>query len=234
MHVFAISDVGLMRKENEDNYLVSAERGLFVVADGMGGHVGGQLASTIAINVLDREIQDLENKETLPLLSAAMLKANELILNQARDEQYHGMGTTVTAAVVKDGALSIAHIGDSRAYLFREQALTLLTRDHSLVNELFQNGSLTREEAQHHPQRNILTRALGTSNAQMDLFSIPVSTGDVILLCTDGLHNHLSDSELETVLKQDISLEEKVREMVNMTLDRGGTDNITVILVRCD
>ena len=231
MHVSALSDVGLVRKENQDNYLVSSERGLFVVADGMGGHLGGQQASAIAISALDRELRDLENRETLSALSEAMLQANELILGAARDEQYHGMGTTVTAAVIKDGELSIAHIGDSRAYLCRQGAVTQLTRDHSLVNELFQNGSLTLEEAQNHPQRNILTRALGTSQAEIDLFNTPLMAGDIILLCTDGLYHHVSDSELENVVRQDTPFYEKAQEMANMALDRGGSDNITIILV---
>lgn len=234
MHVNAFSDVGLVRKENEDNYLVSVQRGLFVVADGMGGHMGGQMASSIAINVLDKEIWDLENQEPLKVLSEAMIKANDMILSHAQNEQYYGMGTTVTAAILKENMLNIAHIGDSRAYLFRQGTLTLLTKDHSLVNELFQNGSLTQEEAQNHPQRNILTRALGTNKAQIDLLTIPVTAGDFLLLCTDGLHNHISGSELELILSQDLSLNEKVQNMVNMALERGGTDNITVILIQCE
>ncbi|MCR4441183.1 MAG: Stp1/IreP family PP2C-type Ser/Thr phosphatase [Peptococcaceae bacterium] len=229
----ALTDVGLIRKENEDNYLVSPERGLFAVADGMGGHVGGQKASKLAVQVLDELINNESEKEAPALMQYAVSRANEMILKSGENEQeYYGMGTTVTAALFRDGLIHLAHIGDSRAYLFRDSSLSLLTCDHSLVNELFQTGSLTFEEMQNHPQRNILTRALGTQKvAQVDIMSLPAQEKDLLLLCTDGLYCHVSDREIEDILKQDWSLKEKVRRMVALALERGGTDNITVVLV---
>lgn len=234
MYVNALSDVGLIRKDNEDNYLVSAERGLFVVADGMGGHVGGQIASSIAIQIIDQEIKlSLLEENTPELLNKALIKANEKIYKQGQEEEFFGMGTTVTAALFRNDDLYISHIGDSRAYLYREGKLTLLTDDHSLVYEMYQQGSLTLEEARNHPQRNILTRALGTQDIPgIDKIAYSVQAGDILLLCTDGLYSHVRNDEITKVLDKDVSLKVQVREMVDLALERGGTDNITAVLVQ--
>lgn len=234
MYANALSEVGRVRKDNEDGYLVSVERGLFVVADGMGGHAGGQLASGTAIQVLDKEVMLPSASDNCDeILFDNLLKANNIILSKAQDEEYYGMGTTVTAALFNSGVLYIAHIGDSRAYLFREESLKLLTQDHSLVNELLQKGELTLEEAQNHPRRNILTRALGTIEfPQIDLFDLPVQGGDLLLLCTDGLYNQVHDEEIRKILSSDDCLKERVEKMVNLALERGGNDNITAVLVQ--
>lgn len=238
MRTYALSDVGLVRKDNEDSYLVSAERGLFVVADGMGGHMGGQMASTMAVQILDELMSGgaLLQPEPGKLLQNILLTANERILVRGRlEQQYYGMGTTVTAALMREGVLYIAHIGDSRAYLYRGGNLSLLTRDHSLVNELFCNGSLTLEEAQNHPQRNILTRALGIKeHPEIDLTQVKLEPGDKLLLCTDGLFNHVHDPEIKTMLEQEHSLDALVRKLVDQALALGGYDNITVVAVHCE
>jgi serine/threonine protein phosphatase PrpC len=230
----ALSEVGHVRKDNEDNYLVSTRRGLFVVADGMGGHAGGEVASGIVKRVLDEEIEaplvDIDGEQ---VLLKALLKANSLILEQGQDGVYFGMGTTVTAALFQEQKLFIAHIGDSRAYLFREGDLHLLTQDHSLVNELVQKGELTPEEAENHPRRNILTRALGISESpQIDVLHFPVQKGDLLLLCTDGLYNQVHEEELADLLAGKGLLRVKVEKMVNLALQRGGNDNITAVLVQ--
>ena len=236
MHVNALSDVGLVRKDNEDNYLVSPERGLFVVADGMGGHVGGQIASTLAIQAIDEyiELSILETVKPGDLLQQALLKANEHIYNHGETKQYYGMGTTVTAALFYQNNLHIAHIGDSRAYQLRDNVLTLLTRDHSLVNEMLQSGSITLEEAQNHPQRNILTRALGTKEEpQVDVFTVPAQSGDMLVLCTDGLYNQVHEEDILKVIQEaQADLKVAVRNLVNLALERGGNDNITVVVVQ--
>lgn len=236
MHVNALSDVGLVRKDNEDNYLVSPERGLFVVADGMGGHVGGQIASTLAIQAIDEFMELSLLKTVMPgeLLQQALLKANEQIYTRGQTKEFYGMGTTVTAAFFDQNQVHIAHIGDSRAYLLRGETLTLLTQDHSLVNELFQNGSLTLEEAQNHPQRNILTRALGTNEQpQVDIFSVPAQSGDLLVLCTDGLYNQVPEEDIIQVIRQaEADLKKGVRDLVDLALERGGHDNITVVMVQ--
>jgi serine/threonine protein phosphatase PrpC len=230
----ALSEVGCVRKDNEDNYLVSTERGLFVVADGMGGHAGGEVASSIVKRVLDEEIvPSLVDVDYEKILLKALLKANDLILRQGQEQAYFGMGTTVTAAMFQNENLYITHIGDSRAYLFRTGHLHLLTQDHSLVNELLQKGELTPEEAENHPRRNILTRALGASkNPQIDVLNLSVQKGDLLLLCTDGLYNQVYEGELADILSGESLLKVKVKKMVNLALERGGNDNITVVLVQ--
>jgi len=232
--VSARSEIGRVRKENEDNYLVSLERDLFVVADGMGGHAGGEVASSIVKRVLNEEITSPDLvADCGKMLLEALLKANDLILRLGQDEAYFGMGTTVTAALFAQERLYIAHIGDSRAYLFRDNSLQLLTRDHSLVNELLQKGELTQEEAINHPRRNILTRALGTDEVpQIDLYDLLVQPGDILLLCTDGLYNLVYENELVEILATEENLSTKVERMVNHALERGGNDNITAVLVK--
>ncbi len=234
MQVSALSDVGRIRKENEDRYLISAAKGLFAVADGMGGHAGGQIASSIAVRTLEEEIPARPfDADPAELLENALLKANQLILERGKEEEYYGMGTTVTTAFIIDKTLHIAHIGDSRAYLLRRKDLSLLTQDHSLVNELFQQGSLTAQEALNHPQRNILTRALGTQSApQLDVFSCPLLPGDFLLLCTDGLYNMITDVEIQQELLTTGTLDDKVGVMVRLALERGGNDNVTVLLIQ--
>lgn len=234
MLVSARSEIGRVRKENEDNYLVSLERDLFVVADGMGGHAGGEVASSIVKRVLNEEITSPDLvADCGKMLLEALLKANDLILRLGQDEAYFGMGTTVTAALFAQERLYIAHIGDSRAYLFRDNSLQLLTRDHSLVNELLQKGELTQEEAINHPRRNILTRALGTDEVpQIDLYDLLVQPGDILLLCTDGLYNLVYENELVEILATEENLSTKVERMVNHALERGGNDNITAVLVK--
>jgi len=232
--VSARSEIGRVRKENEDNYLVSKERDLFVVADGMGGHAGGEVASSIVKRVLDEEITTLHPVDDCEkMLLNALLKANSLILRLGQDQAYLGMGTTVTAARFGMGRLNIAHIGDSRAYLYREGELQLLTQDHSLVNELLQKGELTEEEAANHPRRNILTRALGTvESPQIDQFNLGVQQGDLFLLCTDGLHNLVNEKEIRQILAEADELKTMVDCMVDLALERGGNDNITAVLVK--
>lgn len=229
-----MSETGRVRKDNEDNYLVSVERGLFVVADGMGGHAGGEVASSIVKRVMDEEITSSNSVDDCDqLLLKALLKANNLILRLGQDEAYYGMGTTVTAAMFGKERLYIAHIGDSRAYLFRDHSLQLLTQDHSLVNELLQKGELTQEEAENHPRRNILTRALGTDeNPQIDQFDLLVKSGDLLLLCTDGLYNQVYEDEISAILSGEDSLQAKVVCLVNQALERGGNDNITAVIVK--
>lgn len=236
MQAEAMTNVGLVRKENEDNYLVSIDRGLFVVADGMGGHAGGQLASSLAVSAIAEEIKLINSENIGTQLSKALLKANEIILYEGKQsQQYAGMGTTVTAALISGYDLYVAHIGDSRAYLFRADKLEQLTQDHSLVNELFQKGSITLAEKQNHPQRNILTRAVGAQeNLRIDEVVYELVPGDLLLLCTDGLHGHLDEQDIEKVLSENISLQDKLRLMLEMALDRGGTDNITALLVYCE
>jgi len=238
MHVNSLTNIGLVRKANEDSFLTDKNRGLFVVADGMGGHEAGELASSIAIKTLE----DLLTKEVIfnqkgRSLCQAIQKANEIINQESKvNTNCTGMGTTLTAALFIDNMLYIAHIGDSRAYLIRDKTIRLLTKDHSLVGELLRQGELTESEAYRHPHRNILTRALGTEReVEIDQTEIKVKSGDLLLLCTDGLYNLVHDKEiLREVIHNGSDMEKTVNRLVQIALDRGGVDNITVVLVSCD
>lgn len=238
MQVNSLTNIGLVRKANEDNFLTDKSRGLFVVADGMGGHEAGELASSIAIKTLDAfltpEIITLHKEMGL---YQAIQKANQLIYNESKaNSSCNGMGTTITAALFMDDTLFIAHIGDSRAYLIRDGAIQLLTEDHSLVAELLRQGEITESEAQEHPHRNVLTRALGTEKeVKIDLTECKINSGDLILLCTDGLYNLVKNEEMLLEVTQNGSdLKKTVNGLVARALERGGVDNITVVLVSYD
>lgn len=238
MHVNSLTNIGLVRKANEDKYLADKNRGLFIVADGMGGHEAGEIASSLAIKTLDSYLtNEVIVNEKGKSLWKAIRKANELIYQKAKlNNNCTGMGTTITAALFLDNILYIAHIGDSRAYLIRDNSIILLTKDHSLVGELLRQGELTESEASRHPHRNILTRALGTEpEVEIDLSEIDTKPGDLLLLCTDGLYNLVKDEEiLQEVLNNGNDLKISVNQLVKTALDRGGMDNITVVLVSYD
>ncbi|KJS20943.1 MAG: hypothetical protein VR72_12710 [Clostridiaceae bacterium BRH_c20a] len=238
MHVNSLTNIGLVRKANEDSFLADKNRGLFVVADGMGGHEAGELASSIAIKTLDDFLtsQVITNQKSKGLCQAIQ-KANELVYKESRlNSNCAGMGTTLTAALFIDYILYVAHIGDSRAYLIRDKSINLLTRDHSLVGELFRQGELTESEAYRHPHRNILTRALGTEReVEIDQVEIKINSGDLLLLCTDGLYNLVHDNEiLREIIQNGTDMKKTVNQLVQIALERGGVDNITLILVSCD
>jgi len=227
-----------VRKANEDKFLADKKRGLFIVADGMGGHEAGELASSLAIKTLDEflTLETITNNDGQVLKDAVEI-ANRVIYNEAKSKSMcKGMGTTITAAIFKDYKLYIAHIGDSRAYLIRDGNIRLLTKDHSLVGELIRQGELTPQEAENHPHRNILTRALGTEPVvEIDLLEMVIQPGDILLLCTDGLSNFVNDQEILTeVVNNGNNLKNTVNNLVQLALKRGGLDNITVVLVSYD
>ncbi|MEI7889760.1 MAG: Stp1/IreP family PP2C-type Ser/Thr phosphatase [Actinomycetes bacterium] len=224
------SDTGRVRDANEDSFLVRSP--LFVVADGMGGASAGEVASRAAVEEFTRGLPSGDNSEEQ--LATVVAQANRRINTEAAsDEGRRGMGTTVTAALVGDGTISIAHVGDSRAYLIRGDALAQLTRDHTLVDELVRQGQLTPEEAAEHPQRSIITRALGPEpHVEIDTLTQPVEEGDVLLLCSDGLTGMVDDATLASTVAQADSLDTAARELISKANAAGGRDNITVLLVR--
>ncbi|SDD98360.1 Serine/threonine protein phosphatase PrpC [Paenibacillus sp. UNCCL117] len=240
LKVAYLSDVGLVRAVNEDSAFVQ-EQGdgwsLAIVADGMGGHQAGDVASRMAIEWIPRGLQSLEahltGEQRGERLRAAIEAANGKIFEFASErENYHGMGTTVVAVLASRHHAVIGHIGDSRAYRIRGEQIELLTEDHSLVNELVKNGQITREEAEHHPRRNVLTRALGTeSTIEVDVQEILWQPGDVLLLCSDGLSNLVERQLMLKAVRTDSPLEDKVRLLVEEALSAGGDDNVTVILI---
>jgi protein phosphatase len=226
------TDTGRQRRDNEDNAFARAP--VFVVADGMGGAQAGEVASRLAIEAFERELPESGTPEER--LAECVRAANRTIYEMSRSEHERaGMGTTLTAAYLDDGDLAIAHVGDSRAYLFRDQALTRLTQDHSLVEELVRKGKLTEEQAAEHPQRSIITRALGPEpDVEVDTWTYPVRAGDVLLLCSDGLTSMISEEQIMQILASAPSLERAAQRLIAAANDAGGRDNITVILFRLE
>lgn len=238
MEVWARTEVGLVRELNEDAFLIGPNRRLLAVADGMGGHQAGEVASKLAVVTLDRFSQLIEDAvEPGPILEQAFLEANSEIWRQGKlNPDFHGMGTTLTAVAVIGSRAVGVHVGDSRLYLWRRGVLRQLSTDHSVVEELVRSGAITSQTALNHPFRNILTRALGTEqNVQVDLIDEKTAAGDRLLLCSDGLTNMVLDEEIETILNNPSkTLEELVNELVALALRRGGYDNITVVLAQLD
>ncbi|MDD4238912.1 MAG: Stp1/IreP family PP2C-type Ser/Thr phosphatase [Desulfotomaculaceae bacterium] len=230
-----ITDIGLVRSLNEDSLCVSPEIGLFAVADGMGGHLAGEVASVTALQMLEQVLAKRLQKREGPeqALIAAVQEANRKIFELAsRNQQWAGMGTTITACLKREKVIYIAQVGDSRAYLLRENLIVQLTEDHSLVRELVRNGGLTEEQALHHPQRNVLTRALGTApSLNVDIYHHEISPGDLLLLCTDGLTGYLRPDEIMLTIRTSPDLDRAARSLVDKALGSGGKDNITVILL---
>lgn len=224
----ARTDVGKVREHNEDSYLLKSP--LFVVADGMGGHEAGEVASKIAVDTMEAE----GPKSTSPeALAKSVLKANEAIIEGAKNGTGKpGMGTTITAAFVYGDNVVIAQVGDSRAYLLHEGELQRITRDHSLVADLIEQGRLTEAEARFHPQRSVITRALGSDpNMQPDLYTLKVTEGDRLMLCSDGLSSMITDDAIETLLKTEATPKEACDALVEEALDAGGLDNVSVIVI---
>jgi PPM family protein phosphatase len=227
-----MTDTGRQRRDNEDSMFVRAP--VFVVADGMGGAQAGEVASRLAVEAFEQGLPDSGSPEER--LADRVREANRRIheLSHADDER-HGMGTTLTAAYLDDSHLAIAHVGDSRAYLFRDGELRRLTQDHSLVGELVRKGKLTEEQAEEHPQRSIITRALGPEpSVEVDTWSYPVKDGDIVLLCSDGLTSMITEEKIAEVLESSSSLKEAASRLIREANAAGGRDNITVVLTRLE
>jgi serine/threonine protein phosphatase PrpC len=228
------TDTGRQRRENEDNAYVRVP--LFVVADGMGGAQAGEVASALAVEEFRRGLPepDAEHPTAEQRLAERVQSANRRIYETARGvRENEGMGTTLTAVYLDDSNLAIAHVGDSRAYVLRDGVLTRLTHDHSLVEELMRRGKLTPEQAAEHPQRSIITRALGIeAEVEVDTWSFPGRAGDVVLLCSDGLTSMLDESRIAEVLRTQPDLEMAGEQLIHDANEAGGRDNITVVIFR--
>jgi protein phosphatase len=224
------SDVGRQRSANEDSLVIAPP--FFAVADGMGGAKAGEVASATAIEVFGGERHSSEAAEAQ--LARIVREANRRIHALAvSEESYRGMGTTLTAAKITGDGVSLAHVGDSRAYLLRGGEFEQLTRDHSLVAELERSGQITAEAAEHHPQRSIITRALGPEpDVEVDTYTIAGRDGDLFLICSDGLTSMISDDEVSSILRSAPSLEDAADALVRAANQSGGRDNITVVLFR--
>lgn len=229
----ARTSTGRVRSSNEDSYGFRADRGIFVVCDGMGGAAGGEVASRITVQkILERITSDsVDGPEAL---HDAIAEANHAVLQCAeRDPGLYGMGTTLVALLLHPGSALIAHAGDSRCYLFRDGQLTRCTQDHSLVDEQLRMGTMTREEAERSPFRSVITRAVGTQKAVMEeAVEIETRSGDVFLLCTDGLTREVSEDKIAEALRAENDLDTVAARLVDAANEAGGRDNVTCLLVR--
>ena len=224
------TDVGRQRSANEDSLVLRPP--FFAVADGMGGARAGEVASAIAAEAFEGASAAGEAAEAQ--LARLLREANRRIYDLAvTHESHRGMGTTLTAAKVHDGEVSLAHVGDSRAYRMRDGGLEQITRDHSLVAELERSGQITPEAAEHHPQRSIITRALGPEpDVEVDTYTLSARDGDLFLLCSDGLTSMISDDEVAAILRTSATLDEAADALIKAANQSGGKDNITVVLFR--
>ncbi|HHU52314.1 MAG TPA: Stp1/IreP family PP2C-type Ser/Thr phosphatase [Firmicutes bacterium] len=224
------TDRGRCRELNEDSF--GWKDNLFVLADGMGGHNAGEVASALAVEEILRI--DPNQDEFIPSLRLFLNQANQVLLDYAEQHpECRGMGTTIALVKVETDKITVAHVGDSRVYLWRQAELTQLTRDHSVVEELVRVGGLTEEEAQNHPHRNLLTKALGTQGeVGVEINEVAVDQGDRVLLCTDGLTSMLGKEEINQILSANLSAQEIADTLVTEANQRGGADNITVIVIK--
>ncbi|MGJ7922443.1 Stp1/IreP family PP2C-type Ser/Thr phosphatase [Neobacillus sp. LXY-4] len=240
MKAVFMTDQGKIRQHNEDNggiFVNKAGQRLAIVADGMGGHRAGDVASEMAISNLK---EYWENTAVIATAEAAetwirdhINMVNSKIFQHAQNHQEcEGMGTTIVAAICTNRFTTIANIGDSRCYMSNEMGFKQITEDHSLVNELVRSGQISKEDAEHHPRKNLLLRALGTElNVEMDIKTITFEEGDLLLLCSDGLSNKVKEEELVEVLIQEFPLEQKASRLIELANLYGGEDNITLVIV---
>jgi protein phosphatase len=234
----ALSDVGRRRRSNEDCYALAADLGLYLVADGMGGHTAGQVASRLAAEAAVGALRTLvDAPATLAeKLRYAVAAANREILSRAQAQpELTGMGTTLVALLAGDDRVALAHVGDSRAYLIRGGRIRQLTDDHSLVAELVRRREISESAARGHPHRHVLTRALGVRRStEPDLAELTPTAEDTFVLCSDGLTGHVGDAEIARVVSEAGDPDGACEQLVGMANERGGEDNITVVVVRCE
>ena len=227
MQIYSKTHKGLVRPTNQDAILI--KQNLFGVADGMGGHLGGEVASSLAVQVIDNMLSNKSPAENT--LRIGVEAANRRVFEKQRNDfSLRGMGTTLTLIWENSDTVFVAHVGDSRAYLLREGKLVCITEDHSVVGEMLRSKAITPEQAKTHPYRNVITRAIGTAAlVEVDMIQVGKKPGDVWLVCSDGLFNKLDDEEIEAVLLE-TSAQEAVEKLLELTLERGAEDNVSILL----
>jgi len=243
MELWGITDSGKVRKQNQDVFKVLYDEdrdvAVLVVCDGMGGAKAGNIASTIAADTfmhnMGKYVEDIGTQRDIGIkMSEAVRAANKAVfIKSNEDEEFAGMGTTLTAAISTCGWEVVANIGDSRVYHITLSGIKQVTKDHSVVEEMIQRGDISRTEARRHPNKNLITRALGTSDEERpDIFFMELSAGDYLLLCTDGLSNIVMESEILFELQHSKSVRESCEKLVDMALSRGAPDNVTAVIFR--
>jgi PPM family protein phosphatase len=232
----AWSDQGRIRTSNEDSYVANLDNGIFLVADGMGGHAAGEVASHIAASTIEEILSNSEpDSNPEELLSLAMQNANMRVYEaQMNRPEYRGMGSTLTVLTFRDSRYYIAQVGDSRAYLLRSGDIVQLTRDHSVVWQLYEDHLITKDDLSRHPRKNLITRSIGTHpQVEADILNNEIADGDMFLLCSDGLTDVLSDQNIRDFLSTNGKSPQEISEMlVEAANGGGGPDNITVVVVR--
>ncbi len=244
MHAVGLTDVGRVRSINQDSFHLIKDKNISIVADGMGGHAAGDQASKIAVKTIteildgyDFQAEDGESGMSIEeLVRYALQEANEQILLASLSNQHlQGMGTTAIVAVESQGKLYLGHVGDSRTYLVRNQKISQITEDHSVVQQLVKAGAISEAEAEVHPYKNVITRCLGMqANVEPDTLEMVLEPGDRILMCSDGLSNMVSDSTMEQLINDSESPEETCQKLIDLANENGGTDNITAVLLYND
>ena len=230
-----ITDPGKIRDHNEDSVIITKNKSdeyLLAVADGMGGHIGGEIASSIAVNHLEEKFKELDSvgnkEEAIAFIKEAVSEANVLIYKYTKEHtESTGMGTTLVLSILTKDYLLFGNIGDSSGYVVKNKKLHKITVDHTLVNLLVRSGELTEEEAKEHPRKNVLMKALGANeNVDMDVFSVETDV-EGVFLCSDGLTNMLTEEQIVKVLEEEIPLEERMKKLITKSNNRGGNDNIS-------
>ena len=229
------TDVGLVRQDNQDDYRAGqlpGDAAWALVCDGMGGVAGGSIASSVAVETYIRTLSDSDHPDQA--VHTAVMAANSAIRQRAAGHpELRSMGTTLVSALVKGDRVLISNVGDSRAYYLSDDGIRQISRDHSYVEELVSMGAITREEAAHHPKKNIITRALGVdASVEADYFECPLHRGDGILLCSDGLSNMVSDKEIHDHFKENALPEDVCSKLMALALARGARDNVSIVLIK--
>ena len=226
-----ISKTGLVRQRNEDRFY--AQGPLLIVADGMGGYTGGEYASTMVVDTIVEVVNEATEMST-DVLQNAILQANRMVYEKSQSyKELEGMGTTAVVAYVQEDTLYWAHVGDSRLYLYGQEGLHRMTKDHSMVQQLVEAGTITEAEVIHHPKRNMLTRAIGVyETVEVDTGVVEVHQNDRILLCSDGLSGYIEESKIEQVLSEENNESRALEDLVHLVYDAGARDNVTIVLGR--
>ena len=238
MKTFSMTDTGILRDMNQDYYFASDTPvgnlpNLYIVADGMGGHKAGEYASRYTIERVVASVSRSPKDQPIAILKEAIQRANELLVMESKEDiSKQGMGTTIVAATIRDDHLCVANVGDSRLYVVSDQ-IRQITKDHSLVEEMVRMGEMDEMEARRHPDKNIITRAIGASaHVEPDFFEVDLGPKDIVIMCTDGLTNMVGNVRLQEIAMSDLTIESKVNTLINMANRNGGRDNITVIMMQ--
>jgi protein phosphatase len=239
MESYCQTDVGLKRNNNQDfvyasDQMVGALSCLWIVADGMGGHAAGDIASRLCVETMIDTISNSKQEGPVRILAEAIRSANEVVCEKARSTpDLEGMGTTVVAATVDEGCLYIANVGDSRLYLIDDERIEQITHDHSLVEEMVRAGRIRADQARNHPKKNIITRAIGEEGVpEIDFFDVALNPGDILLLCSDGLSNMVEDEQIFRIVRREADLHSAGQRLIEAANRAGGTDNISVVLAK--